>query len=300
MRVASNLDLRAGDVDRLTKWAAADDALAKRARIILLAANGLPNKEIAERTGVTQPTVRHWRRRYETAGLAGLADTPRSGRPLSVDEIQVLLSTLAAADAAPVTARSIAADLGYCPTTVRNVWRRWELRPHDGRASRLVVAGLCLGLPVAMIVLAVDPPARTDVWPYDPMHAIPAVRRAVDGGWWPGPVLSFLTNVVCTQSGLRLHAVWNGDPGWHTPELRNWLSGPEGDAVVPHPALAAYSCLDLVRAFSSFIDAHPERLAGPVDAPIHTMHGFIAKPERVPGSITWIGIEPASRMRGAD
>jgi len=52
-----------------------------RARIVLAAAAGSNNEVIAAEVGVHLDTVRKWRRRFATAGLAGLVDLPRSGRP---------------------------------------------------------------------------------------------------------------------------------------------------------------------------------------------------------------------------
>jgi hypothetical protein len=52
-----------------------------RAKIVLLAAQGLSNKEIAERLDVQRPMVSKWRKRFYEARLAGLEDEPRSGRP---------------------------------------------------------------------------------------------------------------------------------------------------------------------------------------------------------------------------
>jgi hypothetical protein len=53
----------------------------ERARIVLLAADGVPGKQIAARVGCAEPTVVTWRRRYAQRGLAGLADLPRPGSP---------------------------------------------------------------------------------------------------------------------------------------------------------------------------------------------------------------------------
>jgi transposase len=52
-----------------------------RARIVLLAAEGVPNVEIAARVGVCVDVVSKWRKRFCVEGLAGLDDRPRSGRP---------------------------------------------------------------------------------------------------------------------------------------------------------------------------------------------------------------------------
>ena len=53
--------------------------VAQRARIVLLAAEGVANYEIAERVGVTRPTVNLWRNRYAEQGLAGLDGVRAAG-----------------------------------------------------------------------------------------------------------------------------------------------------------------------------------------------------------------------------
>ena len=52
--------------------------LATRTRIVLLAADGTPNVEIAELVGVSRPTVNLWRNRYAESGVKGLYDDFRS------------------------------------------------------------------------------------------------------------------------------------------------------------------------------------------------------------------------------
>ena len=52
-----------------------------RAKMILLAAEGLENKEIARRLDTTRPVVSKWRKRFFEEGLEGLKERPRSGRP---------------------------------------------------------------------------------------------------------------------------------------------------------------------------------------------------------------------------
>ena len=64
--------------------------------IILLAAEGVPNAEIARRVGVSRPTVVGWRSRYQAGGVAALADLDRPGRPSVIDEADVVVATLTA------------------------------------------------------------------------------------------------------------------------------------------------------------------------------------------------------------
>ena len=74
-RPAPALGLLEGDRDelvRLPRSSSVRAGLAQRARIVLLAADGLANYEIAARVGVTRPTVNLWRNRYAASGLAGL------------------------------------------------------------------------------------------------------------------------------------------------------------------------------------------------------------------------------------
>lgn len=55
--------------------------LARRAHIVLLAADGLPVRRIAARVGVDRNVVRTWLDRFRAQGIDGLADLPRPGRP---------------------------------------------------------------------------------------------------------------------------------------------------------------------------------------------------------------------------
>src|SRR5215210_1430326 len=62
---------------------------ALRARIVLRAAEGATNTQIAAEVGVSLPTVSLWRRSFSERGLEGLADAPRSGRPRQIDDDEV-------------------------------------------------------------------------------------------------------------------------------------------------------------------------------------------------------------------
>ncbi len=68
-------------LERVTRRTTAAVALVRRGRIVLLAADGVPLDRIARAVGVRRTVVRTWVDRYRAAGLAGLQDRPRSGRP---------------------------------------------------------------------------------------------------------------------------------------------------------------------------------------------------------------------------
>ena len=68
-------------LDALTRRTTAAMGHVRRARIVLLAADGVPLDRIARQVGVQRTVVRTWVDRYRAGGLAGLQDRPRSGRP---------------------------------------------------------------------------------------------------------------------------------------------------------------------------------------------------------------------------
>jgi transposase len=93
MRLAA-LKLRRGDRAILEAWTRAgtvEARVAKRARIALLAADGVSNREIATCVDMHYNQVGVWRSRYAEFGLAGLDDLDRSGRPPVYDHDDVLL-----------------------------------------------------------------------------------------------------------------------------------------------------------------------------------------------------------------
>src|SRR5215468_1677423 len=69
------------ELESLSRRATAPFRLVVRARVVLLAADDVPNCAIAQRLGICQDTARKWRRRYCEKGPEGLADAPRPGRP---------------------------------------------------------------------------------------------------------------------------------------------------------------------------------------------------------------------------
>ena len=80
-RVVELTDEARGALEVLTRRTTAAMGLARRARIVLLAADGEPLDRIARRIGVDRDVVRTWVDRYRVGGLTALEDRPRSGRP---------------------------------------------------------------------------------------------------------------------------------------------------------------------------------------------------------------------------
>jgi transposase len=139
MSVAAPLILRDGDRGRLEALARSTSvrtSVAHRARMVLMAAEGLTNTEIARQTKSTRQTVISWRNRYATGGINALGDLPRSGRPVVVDEFEVVATTLANGGRPPAhfkveqwSSRLLAEHLGISFATVARIWRKWGIHP---------------------------------------------------------------------------------------------------------------------------------------------------------------------------
>jgi transposase len=173
-RPAPALGLRDGDRDRLAGWTRSSSVragLAQRARIVLLAADGAPNAQIARLAGVSLPTVTLWRSRYERSGMAGLGDEPRPGRPRVVDHEAIIAATLTpppkSLGVTHWSSRLLAARLKIGNATVARAWRDYGVQPWRAQTFKFStdpalvakvtdVVGLYLAPPENAIVLCVD------------------------------------------------------------------------------------------------------------------------------------------------
>jgi transposase len=147
-------------------------ALALRSRIVLAAADGAANYEIAEQFGISRPTVTKWRNRFAQRRLDGLLDEPRPGRPRTVTDEQVERIVTTTLESTPKTAthwstRSLAAHLGVSQDSVWRTWQAFGLQPHRQEKFKLStdpqlvekvydICGLYLNPPERAVVLCVD------------------------------------------------------------------------------------------------------------------------------------------------
>lgn len=116
--------------------------LVRRARIVLMAADGITNKVIAEKVGVSSVTVGKWRKRYVEQGIQGLHDELRPGRPRSISDEQVAVLIRKTLKTKPKegthwTVRSIAAETDLSKSTVHRIWQAFGLQPHRQRHFKL-------------------------------------------------------------------------------------------------------------------------------------------------------------------
>jgi transposase len=187
---AVEITLRPADRAVLESWVRAPrtgQGRAGRARIVLLAATGMGTGAIARRLGVRPSTVSRWRGRFARAGVAGLADAPRAGRP-PVYDAAAEARILAQLDQAPPAGFArwngglLALALG--DVSKHQVWR--VLRAHRislaRRRSRCVSTDPEFAAQAADIVgLYLNPPEHAVVLCVDEKPHIQALERAQ--GW---------------------------------------------------------------------------------------------------------------------
>ena len=187
MSLAPALVLRDGDRKRLGDLArlpSMPSGLAKRARIVLLAADGVPNAQIARTVGVSRPTVIGWRQRYATGGIAALEDEERPGRPAVIDEIDVVVATLSNDGKPPErlgithwSARFMAAELGVSFASVARIWRKWNIQPHRTETFKFSTDPELEARIRDVVGLYLDPPANAVVVSIDEKSQIQALDR---------------------------------------------------------------------------------------------------------------------------
>jgi transposase len=172
----------------LRHWANATQApavLVQRAKLLLLAAEGASNTEIAERLGVSRPTVIVWRKRYTREGLAGrLTDRHRRGRPQTVRRsrrAEILATTLSpppeALGVSHWSSRLLASELGVSHSTVARVWAEHDVKPWQTQTFKFSTDPQLDARVRDVVGLYLDPPAHAIVLCVDEKSQIQALER---------------------------------------------------------------------------------------------------------------------------
>jgi transposase len=157
----------------LSRHRSVPQSIALRVKVVLGAADGIPNKALARQLSTTLPTVLLWRQRYEAERLAGIIeDRPRVGRPKQISEdaeaaiVEATMKTKPK-DATHWSVRAMAQTQGVSPASVYRIWRKHKLQPHRVESFRFSsdpefvpkvrdIVGLYLNPPDKALVLSVD------------------------------------------------------------------------------------------------------------------------------------------------
>jgi transposase len=176
MRVAASVELnpeQARELEHRSRARSLPARVVERARIVLLAADGKQNQEIAEELGISVQKSARWRARFLECGIAGLEkDAPRPGRTPSISVATVKRVVRMTTKRKPVHAtqwstRTMAQAVGISEASVRRIWQRHGLKPHlidtfkvssDPQfAEKLdAIVGLYLNPPEHALVLCCD------------------------------------------------------------------------------------------------------------------------------------------------
>jgi len=176
MRVARPIRLNPEQRQLLERQARARSLPARqveRARIVLRAADGCLDKDIAEELAITPEKAARWRNRFLDGGMAALRkDSPRPGRPRTIPASKVNQVVDKTTQEKPSAAthwstRTMAAATGISDATVRRIWHAHGLKPHLTRAFKVsndpqfaekleAIVGLYLNPPEHAMVLCVD------------------------------------------------------------------------------------------------------------------------------------------------
>ena len=176
MRAAVPILLSSEECSALATWARGrsfPSRLVQRARIVQMAADGIPGQRIARQLGISRPTVQLWRERFLALRLEGLEkDAPRPGRIPSIPEKKVRAVVEATLHTTPPNAthwsvRSMAKAQGISRMAVQRIWKQHNLKPHLVKTFKLSrdkhfveklydVVGLYLNPPDKSLVLCVD------------------------------------------------------------------------------------------------------------------------------------------------
>ena len=188
------------ELEERTRRRKTQQGLARRARIVLLASEGLQNKVIAERLETDPNTVGKWRRRFAERRLDGLHDEPRPGAPRKIDDDEIaetvrLTLEETPADATHWSLRSMGRAVGHSPSTIHRIWQAFGLQPHRAESFKLSsdpffvekvrdIVGLYMAPPERALVLCVDEKSQIQALdrsqPLLPMRPGQAERRTHD------------------------------------------------------------------------------------------------------------------------
>jgi transposase len=175
-----------GDRDRRTleSWTRSSTVSAgrrERAEIVLAIADGSGVSGTARALGVSRPTVIKWRDRFAADGVDGLSDQPRSGRPKTIDDAQIIAATLERPPASLAvthwSSRLLGRHLGIGDATVARAWRAYRVQPWRQDTFKFSTDPALEAKVRDVVGLYLDPPENAVVLCVDEKSQIQALNR---------------------------------------------------------------------------------------------------------------------------
>lgn len=188
MRVAPQIVLTDEQRVALLRWSrgrATPARLVRRARIVLLAAEGWENQEIAAELDIERTVVGRWRRRFAEQGLEGIEqDAPRGGRKSNARLAAKILEYTTQrrpSNATHWSTNSLARELGVSQSRVSRVWRANGLKPHLVRTFKVSNDPRFVEKLIDVVGLYLNPPEKALVLCADEKSQIQALDRTQPG-----------------------------------------------------------------------------------------------------------------------
>ena len=156
--------------------------LVRRARIVLMAADGVNNQTIAKEVGLSGRMVGIWRQRFLNQGLMGLYDQPRPGAPRKISDEQVAELIRKTLETRPDTGthwtcRSVARKTHLSKSTVQRIWKVFGIQPHRQKHFTLSTDPLFVEKVRDIVGLYLNPPDKAMVLCVDEKSQIQALDR---------------------------------------------------------------------------------------------------------------------------
>ena len=190
MRVAPQVVLTEDQAQTLQQWARGRSLparLVERARVVLLAAAGKQDLEIAAEVGISNQKAARWRKRFLELGLAGLEkDAARPGRtptitPAMVQDVVRKTTQEKPAHATHWSTRTMAEATGLSEKSVRRIWHKHGLKPHLSRTFKVSNDPQFAEKLEAIVGLYINPPEHAIVLCADEKSQIQALDRTQPG-----------------------------------------------------------------------------------------------------------------------
>ena len=190
MRVARPISLSSEqrkELEQVSRGRSLPVRQVERAGIVLRAADGWMDKDIAAELGITKEKAARWRNRFLDSGMAALhKDAPRPGRPVTVPPSKVKQIVDKTTQEKPPAAthwstRSMAAAVGVSEATVRRIWHAHGLKPHLVRTFKVSSDPQFVEKLEAIVGLYLNPPEHAIVFCVDEKSQIQALDRTQPG-----------------------------------------------------------------------------------------------------------------------
>ena len=170
------------DLESIANSRSLPHALVRRAKIVLMAADGMNNTMIARKLNLSNPTVGIWRKRFLDQGIMGLYDSPKPGTPRTLSDEKVATLIHETLNSAPPngthwTCRTMAQHAKVSKDTVQRIWTTFNIRPHRQKHFTLSTDPFFVEKVRDIVGLYLNPPDKATVLCVDEKSQIQALDR---------------------------------------------------------------------------------------------------------------------------